>query len=289
MKDLWEEARAQYRNADTPPELEFAVACALRAGEKQRRSRRGLARRLSAGLAACACFVLLINVNPTFAQAVADVPVLGDLARVFTVQQYTVEDRDHLIDVRLPALDLAGDTDLEQRVNTEISTRIDQVLQEAEDRARDTKEAYVATGGNPDDFMPIIISVDYAIKCQNDRYLSFVITKTETLASAYTEYYTYNIDLQAGREITLRDLLGPDYKEIANAAISAEIERRSQDPDNLYFLQGEGGFTSIADDQAFYLDADGTPVVFFEKYEIAPGYMGAQEFRVPLPETGGSK
>ena len=233
--------------------------------------------------------MMLINVNPTFAQAVADVPVLGDLARVFTVQQYTVEDRDHLIDVRLPALDLAGDTDLEQRVNTEISTRIDQVLQEAEDRARDTKEAYVATGGNPDDFMPIIISVDYEIKCQNDRYLSFVITKTETLASAYTEYYTYNIDLQAGREITLRDLLGPDYKEIANAAISAEIERRSQDPDNLYFLQGEGGFTSIADDQAFYLDADGTPVVFFEKYEIAPGYMGAQEFRVPLPETGGSK
>ena len=285
MKDLWEEARQQYRNTDTPPELEFAVASALRAGEKKRRQHRGLRRSLSAGLAACACFVLLVNVNPTFAQAVADVPVLGDLARVFTVTQYTVEDRDHLIDVRLPALDLAGDTDLEQRVNTEISTRIDQVLQEAEDRARDTREAYVATGGNPDDFMPIVISVDYEIKCQNDRYLSFVITKTETLASAYTEYYTYNIDLQAGREITLRDLLGPDYKEIANSVISAEIVRRSQDPDNLYFLQGEGGFESIADDQSFYLDADGTPVVFFEKYEIAPGYMGAQEFRIPLPET----
>ncbi len=286
MNQLWDQARKQYQSAQPPEELEFAVASALRAGEKKRRQRRTLHRSLSAGLAACACFVLLVNTNPAFAQAVADVPVLGDLAQVFTVTQYTLEDRDRLIDVRMPALDLAGDTDLEQRVNTEISARIDQVLQEAEDRARETREAFVATGGNPDDFVPVVISVDYDIKCQNDRYLSFIITKTETLASAYTEYYTYNIDLQAGREITLRDLFGPDYKETVNSAIAAEIERRSQDPDNLYFLQGEGGFTSIADDQLFYLDTDGTPVVFFEKYEIAPGYMGTQEFRIPLPESG---
>ena len=64
----------------------------------------------------------------------------------------------------------------------------------------------------------------------------------------------------------------------------AEIDRRSQNPDNIYFLQGEGGFTSIADDQLFYLDAGGSPVVVFEKYEIAPGYMGVQEFTIPLPE-----
>lgn len=284
MNDQWEQARRQYKDIEPPEELGFAVAAALRAGEKKRRQRRGLRRSLSAGLAACACFVLLVNASPTFAQAVSTVPVLGELARVVTVTQYTVEDRDHLIDVRLPALEHTGDTDLEQRINTEIQTRIDQVLQEAEERARETKEAYVETGGDPDEFTPIIISVDYEIKCQNQHYLSFVLTKTETLASAYTEYYTYNIDLQAGREITLRDLLGPDYKEIANAAISAEIDRRSQNPDNLYFLQGEGGFTSIADDQLFYLDADGTPVVVFEKYEIAPGYMGIQEFRIPLPE-----
>ena len=288
MNQAWEEAKARYQETPIPEELGFAVASAMRSGEKKRRSARAIRRGLSVGLAACACFVLLVNVNPTFARAVSAVPVLGDLARVVTVAQYTVEDRDHLIDVRMPALELSGDTDLEQRINTEISTRIDQVLQEAEERARETKEAYVATGGNPEDFMPIVIDVDYEVKSQNDRYLSFMIVKTETLAAAYTEFYTYNIDLQAGREVTLRDLLGPDYKELANSAISAEIDRRSQDPNNIYFLQGEGGFESIADDQRFYLNADGNPVVVFEKYEIAPGYMGEQEFVLPLPQSADS-
>ena len=283
MSDLWDTAREAYRRTPVPEELEFAVASALRAGERLRRRRRAVRRSLTGLLAGCACFVLLVNANPTFARAVSAVPVLGDLARVVTVSEYTLDKRDQLIDVRMPALDLPENTDLEQRINTEISTRIDQILQEAEDRARETKEAYVATGGDPDDFMPIIISVDYEIKCQSEQYLSFVITKTETLASAYTEHYAYNIDLKAGREVTLRDLLGPDYKEIANAAISEEIARRSQDPDNIFFLQGEGGFTSISGDQTFYLDADKNVVVLFEKYEIAPGFMGVQEFTIPLP------
>ena len=69
------------------------------------------------------------------------------------------------------------------------------MLQEAEDRARAIRDAYVATGGAEEDFIPVMIDVDYEIKCQNDHYLSFVLTETETRANAYTELYTYNIDL----------------------------------------------------------------------------------------------
>ena len=65
-----------------------------------------------------------------------------------------------------------------------------------------------------------------------------------------------------------------------------EIARRSQESDVIYFAPEQGGFQTIADDQRFYLDQDGTPVIVFEKYEIAPGYMGEQEFRVPVPGQG---
>lgn len=283
MDEMLERARARYRDVEVPPELGFAVASALRSGDKKRARRRAAQRSLASLAALSACFVLLVNASPAFAQAVYEVPVLGRLARVVTVTQYTVEDQGHLIDVRLPAIENTGDTDLEQRVNLEIQSRIDAVLAEAEERARETKEAYVATGGKETDFIPIIIDVDYDVKCQDGKYLSFVLTKTETIASAYTELYCYNLDLETGRELSLADLLGPDWKSLANAAVRAGIaERERADPENAYFDGSEGvpGFESVSDGQRFYINEKGNPVVLFEKYEIAPGYMGVQEFEV---------
>lgn len=279
-----ERARARYQAQETPEELSLAVRAAIREGDRLRKHRRVLRRSLATALASCACFVLLVNGSPSFAQAVYEVPVLGSLARIFTVTEYTINDKERVIDVRLPALENTGYTDLEQKINQEISTRVQAVIDEAEARARETKEAYVATGGDPDDYMPVIIDVDYEVKCQNDQYLSFVINKTETRASAYTEFYTYNIDLETGKELSLRDLLGPNWMETVNAQVAEQIAERAQDPDNIYWTEEQGGFQGIEEDQPFYLNADGLPVVVFEKYEIAPGSMGSQEF-VIRPEN----
>lgn len=286
MNEKFQEAKNRYQSVEIPPELDFAVASALRQGERRRRRLRWQGKTLASLAACCASFVLLVNASPAFASAVYQVPVLGDLARVVTVTEYSIADEERLIDVRLPAVEDTGNTDLEQRINTEIQTRINAVLEEAEARAKETKDAFVATGGDPDEFMPVIISVDYQVKCQNNQYLSFVISKTETKASAYTEFFCYNIDLETGKELTLQDMLGPDYKEIASQVIRAEIDRRSQDPDNVYFDGTDGikGFQSITSDQRFYINENGNPVVIFEKYEIAPGYMGQQEFEIPMPQ-----
>ena len=282
MNEKWSGARARYEAAPVPEELNFAVAAAVRAGGRERKRRRVVRRSLATLASCCACFVLLVNVSPVFARAVYEMPVLGSLARVVTVTQYATEDKDHLIDVRLPALENTGNTDLEQRINLEIQTRINGVLAEAEDRARQTREAYMATGGAEEDFIPIIISVDYEIKCQNERCLSFILTKTETIASAYTEIYCYNIDLETGKELTLQDVLGPGYREIANAAVRTEIDRRIREEGAGYFdgTDGVEGFQSVTDGQLFYINGAGNPVVLFEKYEIAPGYMGTQEFEI---------
>lgn len=279
-----ERARARYQAQETPEELSLAVRAAIREGDRLRKHRRVLRRSLATALASCACFVLLVNGSPSFAQAVYEVPVLGSLARIFTVTEYTINDEERVIDVRLPALENTGHTDLEQQINQEISTRIQAVIDAAEARARETKEAYVATGGDPDDYMPVIIDVDYEVKCQNEQYLSFVVTETETRASAYTEFYTYNIDLETGKELSLRDLLGPNWMETVNAQVAEQIAERAQDPDNIYWTEEQGGFQGIEEDQPFYLNADGLPVVVFEKYEIAPGSMGSQEF-VIRPEN----
>lgn len=279
MNPEWERARAKYKGIEPPEELDFAIRAAIRRGDKARARRQGLRRSLATALAGCACFVLLLNTSPVFAQAVSDVPVLGALARIFTVSEYSLKDDEHLIDVRLPALENTGHTELEQRINTEISTRIQTLIDLAEDRAEKARSAYVATGGTLEDFMPVIIDVDYDVKCQNEEYLSFVITETETQATAYQRFFPYTIDLTTGEEITLRDLLGPQWKEQVNGNISAQIAARSKDPDAAYW-DGVEQFLSIRSDQPFYLNEEGHPVVLFEKYEIAPGYMGIQEFEI---------
>ena len=286
MNEKFQAAKDRSQSVEIPPELDFVVASALREGDRRRRRRRWQGRTLASLAACCASFVLLVNASPAFASAVYQVPVLGDLARVVTVTEYSIADEERLIDVRLPAVEDTGNADLEERVNMEIQDRMDAVLEEAQARAAEDKEAFVATGGDPADFMPVVIDVDYEVKCRNSQYLSFVILKTETKASAYTEFFCYNIDLATGEDLTLQDLLGPDYREIANQVIAEEIARRSQDPDNVYFdgTNGIEGFQSIADDQPFYINEAGNPVVVFAKYEIAPGSMGQQEFEIPVPQ-----
>lgn len=55
-----------------------------------------------------------------------------------------------------------------------------------------------------------------------------LLLKSETLASAYTERFFYNIDIESGKELNLRDVLGNDYKQIVDETIYKEIEERSK-------------------------------------------------------------
>ena len=283
MHPEWERAKERYQNIQPPEELSGTVAEAIRRGDRARRRRLAGRRSLTTGLAACACFVLLVNASPTFAHAVSGVPVLGSLARVVTVAEYTAEEPDRQVDVRLPAVADTGDEALEERVNRQIQTRVQALLDEAEAQAEGEREAYLATGGDPDEYVPTAITADYDVKYQGERYLSFVVTVTQTRATAWQQTVPCTVDLETGEDVTLQDLLGEDWRETVNASVKEQIAQRSQDPANTYWDGSDGmeGFTSIRDDQPFYLDADGDPVVLFDEYEIAPGYMGIQTFKIP--------
>ena len=156
---------------------------------------------------------------------------------------------------------------------------MDEILKEAEQRAAEYKEAVIETGGKEEDYQPINIQIDYEVGYSSEKIVSFVILKSETLASAYTERFFYNIDIETGKKLNLRDVLGNDYKKIVDETIYKEIEERSKNPDNVYFTKDEYGFSGIENEyQNFYINSEGKVVIVFEKYEIAPGYMGAQEF-----------
>ena len=87
MHPEMERAKARYHQQEVPEELSLTVRAAIREGNQRRKRRQTLRRSLATALASCACFVLLVNGSPSFAQAVYEVPVLGSLAKIFTVTE----------------------------------------------------------------------------------------------------------------------------------------------------------------------------------------------------------
>lgn len=227
--------------------------------------------------AACISFVVTLNVSPAFAKTMYDIPVLGDVCRVFTFREYHFEDNMKIVNVRLPKIENTGNTELERRVNEEITKRMDQSVKESEQRAKENYDAYIATGGNPDEYIPTDIGVSYEIKSSNENTLSFVLEKYECRASAYSERFFYNLNLKTGEAFTLKDLLGPDYQQEVYQQVLAQTKTLDEDTKQLLFPEMLTP-DLINEERGFYLDENGTIVVVFEKYEIAAGAAGALEF-----------
>ena len=103
--------------------------------------------------------------------------------------------------------------------------------------------------------------------------------------AASQERHYYNLDLDREQALTLEDILGEDYVRICNESIDAQIrEQVRTDEMKSYFGYGPDGeqddemgiegFTTVSKDTKFYLNEEGNPVIVFDEYEIAPGYMG---------------
>lgn len=227
--------------------------------------------------AACISFVVTLNVSPVFAKTMYDIPVLGDVCRVFTFREYHFEDDMKIVNVRIPKIENTGNTDLERRINQEISQKMESSAKEAEQRAHENYEAYVATGGDPKEYIPTDINIDYHILSSNDSTLSFVLEKYETQASFYSERLFYNLDLKTGNALTLQGLLGDNYQQNVYQQVKDQMQQLDDDTKQLLFPDY---FTPdlIDENRPFYLNENGKIVIVFEKYEIAAGAAGALEF-----------
>lgn len=225
------------------------------------------------------CFGVTVNVSPAFAATVSEIPVLRGLANIFTVQEIHEESSVYAVDVKVPAVEGLEDEELQNKINALVQQKVDDVVEDAKYDIQEEKEMWLRLGGKEEDYMIQEIRVDYEVYCLNEDYISFAVFKTETAASAYFDYYYYNYDLKTGEEITLEAVLGEGWADTADMQIRKEIQERSKDPDACFF-EGEEGFTGVGDGTWFYINEKGNPVVVFNKYEIAPGYMGTQEFEI---------
>lgn len=271
-----------YDNIQIPQQLSSVVEDAISCGTGKRRRRpwKAVAACIPATMAAC--LVLLLNLSPSFAAGACSLPVVGDVCRIFVFREYHTQDEIKYIDAVIPQIENTGKTQLEQRVNLYIQQLIQNCLDESEARAKEYYDAFVATGGDPADFHPIGITVDYEVKYLTSQYVSLHIYHYETAIAAYQSDYYYTLDLESEKVLTLKDWFGNDYKQIVADSIRNTI--LTWPPEDQRELWTDINLEDLITEQrSFYLNEAGQAVVVFDKYELACGAAGRPEFVISQP------
>lgn len=287
MKRL-EEARRKYDNIPIPEELSERVMMEVKKAEMMHSKkvikikRNTYMKRVAAAAAAVAVlFTAGVNTSEAFAKGISDIPVLGALAEVVTFRSYETKTEDLEVSVEIPSIEMISEEfkGLEKEVNEEIYSFCKQYAKEAEERAEEYKQAFLETGGTKEEWIKhhITIKVWYEIKAQTDQYLSLAVMGTENWSNAYSQTKYYNFDLKAGKWITLKDILGDQYAQIAEQSIRSQVTKREKETGMEFWMDDWKGVDA---DTSFYMDSDGVPVIVLDQYEIAPGAAGQQEFRI---------
>lgn len=268
----------KYENIIIPKELDIMVKNTI---NKEKNKRRFTAS-FTGVAAALLIFTTSLNVSSTFAETVSTIPVVKSIASVLTFRTYETETEELTSDVTLPSV-IIEETKLDDYINTTISSETDRILEEAQIRAEEYKDAYLSTGGSKEGYEAknMTVSVDYEIFTQDENYLSFRVFTHETLAAVYAENLYYTVDLNARKIITLKDLLGDNYIDEVTSIVVDSIVLDATDNPNKYFDGYKSEDFKVREDLEFYIKENKLFVVFW-KYELAAGAFGRLEFEIPM-------
>lgn len=242
----------------------FATCAALEETKPKRHSYRWAAW----AAAALALFIAVPNVSPTAAAGMADVPVLGAIVRVVTFRNYVYDDGWHSADVSVPEL---GGGDAAQAVNEQVRAYTDRLIARFEETCEEElgKEGYHG------------LDVTSTVVTDTDEWFTLRVDAVEIQASGYEFSRFYHIDKVGDRVVTLKDLFREDADYVT--ALSGEVRRQMEEQmaENAEVSYFPEEFTAIDPEQNFYWAADGSLVLAFDEYTIAPGSMGMPEFTIP--------
>lgn len=116
-----------------------------------------------------------------------------------------------------------------------------------------------------------------------DRYFVFSVTDFYQAGSSMTAKDYYTFDKTTGKLLTLDDFFGrDDYLAALTGYIVDEMNEWNEVSDNDYWVDlVPEAMAAKPESRSWYPDPDGNLVIFFQKYEVAPGAMGMPEFYIP--------
>lgn len=275
--------KEEYKKIPVPEELEEKIMEVTKSAGKVRRFRIP-----AAVAAAVAVLVVLPNTGADIAYAMGNIPVVGGLFRAVTFRDYQYDSDRFSANVEVPQIVVEDveKPDQEQtensqklqetveQVNFDIDEVTDQLIEEFKESA-ELGESYGA------------LEIHHETVTDNDRYFTLKLSIYQGAGSGAESYKFYTIDKQSGQQIHLADLFQENsgYNKLMSENIRNQMRTlMAEDEMNMYWVDNmdmpELNWEGLKEDQNFYFDEKGNIVIVFDEYEVAPGYMGAQEFTV---------
>ncbi len=279
MDKKLEKMKNDYKNIQIPDELDEVVEKALKSGKRKKKNNY---KWLIGTAAAAVIFTAGLNSSPAMAKALADVPIVGSVVKVLTFTEFNVEKDDkYQANIKVPAI-----TDLE---NEELANSLN------EKYLNEGKELYEGFMKDIEEMEEIGVDghlgVDsgYEVKTDNEQILSIARYVVNTVGSSSTTMAYDTIDKKKEILLSLPMLFKDErYVDVISENIKEQMRQQMKnDSDKTYWVSGAetenlfDSFEKIKKDQNFYINNDGKLVISFDKYEVAPGYMGIVEFIIP--------
>lgn len=296
MRDL-KDAKNIYDHIVVPEELDARLRATLEniPETKKKATIVPLMRWTAAAAAALfLCFTAGLNTSESFAMEAAELPIIGQIAKVLTIRSYETKEDTTTTTVKIPEVQIETADETLSNAITDVNAKIQSLVEEftAAKKAEieDAKKTFFEAGGTEEEWeaRSIDVNVNYEVKHQSETTLSLLIDGWISWFNFEEERHFYNINLVTGKELTLVDFFGDDaYVYATNCVLTQMKERIAKDPENVTYWgvndddSEESEFIGVNEDTLFYVDQAGNVVISYDKYEVAPGAMGIQEFVIP--------
>lgn len=256
-----------YRAGGIPEQLEDELFKRFTIAKKKVKVKRQVKHAVHIGLGiVCSVLILFAGVqNRDFRVWATEIPVLGELVSIITGKTYSFQEEESGIRIAVPKI--IGKEEIHDQLNRKYLAEGQQAYEEGVKEIKKNGQQIDTTGG-------------YRILVNDERFLVIDRSIEQTIASTQTNNQFDTLDKQNEVLVSLPLLFkNNDYL----IALSKEIEeqmknRMEKNPESTYFALEDNGSFLLKKDPSFYINKEHQLVIFFDKYEVAPGAMGTQEF-----------
>lgn len=220
--------------------------------------------------ASLALFLLVFmpNISVTYAQTIAEVPIIGDIVKVFTLRKDIYEDDHHELSAQIPKIEDDKNQDSAVVINKDVDELATTVIQKFYDEIELSKEGYGS------------IYIDYEVITNDASWFTLKLNVNEVAGSSDSYARFYHIDRVNGKYVQLKDVLSEDGMKEVEAYLLKVMKEQMESDENLVYDIDEG-VELLNGDSNFYFNENKDLVIVYNKYDIAPGYMGCPEFVIP--------